>query len=65
MRTLRTILHVVVLTLCGASLAPSVDARIDPADTRLLTQPAIGASHLAFIYSGDLYVADLNGGGNP
>ncbi|MBK5255180.1 MAG: PD40 domain-containing protein, partial [Vicinamibacteria bacterium] len=31
------------------------------AETKLLTQPAIGATHIAFIYAGDLFVADLNG----
>ena len=36
-----------------------LDARVDPADTRLLTQPAVSASQLAFIYAGDLFVADL------
>ena len=38
-----------------------LDARVDPADTRLLTQPAISASHIAFVYAGDLWVADLDG----
>src|SRR5687767_2514509 len=36
-----------------------VAARVDPADTKLLTQPAVSASHLAFIYAGDLFVSDL------
>ncbi len=36
-------------------------AAIDTADTRLLSQPAISSSHLAFIYAGDLYVSDLDG----
>ena len=35
---------------------------MDTTDTKLLTQPAISASHIAFIYAGDLYSADLNGG---
>ncbi len=43
-----------------------VAARVDPADTKLLTQPAISANHLAFIYAGDLFVSDLTaeGAGN-
>lgn len=57
MATLPTRLLGAVFTL--ALLAPSSDAR---AETRLLTQPAISAEHLAFIYAGDLFVSDLNGG---
>ncbi len=30
-------------------------------DARLLTQPAISATQIAFIYAGDLYIADLQG----
>src|SRR5262245_25052495 len=33
----------------------------DIADTRLLTQPAISASHIAFIYAADLWICDLDG----
>ena len=36
-----------------------LDARVDPIDTRLLTQPAVSGTHLAFIYAGDLFVADF------
>ena len=36
-----------------------LDARVDPVDTRLLTQPAVSANHVAFIYADDLWVADL------
>ncbi len=39
----------------------AAEARIDTADTRMLTQPAISASHVAFIYGGDLFVAELDG----
>jgi tricorn protease len=37
-------------------------AEADTSDTKMMTQPAISASHVAFIYAGDLFVADLNGG---
>jgi tricorn protease len=50
--------------LCAASLTPTLLARVDTADTRLLTQPAVSATHVAFIYAGDLFVADLNGAPN-
>ena len=44
-----------------ASATPTISARATPPNTKLLTQPAISASHVAFIYAGDLFVADLNG----
>ncbi len=34
---------------------------IDPNDTRMLAQPAISATHIAFIYAEDLWVANLDG----
>ncbi len=34
---------------------------IDTGHTRMLSQPALSARHLAFIYAGDLYVCDLDG----
>ena len=49
------------LLLCLLALSGPVAARVDPVDTRMLTQPAISASHIAFIYAGDLFVADLTG----
>lgn len=50
-----------VLLCLTASLGNTLTARVDPVDTKMLTQPAISASHVAFIYGGDLFVADLNG----
>ena len=55
-------LFVAGLLACIAPFAPRIDARVDPIDTKLLTQPAISASHIAFIYAGDLFTCDLNGG---
>lgn len=37
---------------------------IDPLDTRMLTQPAISANHIAFVYAEDLWVANIDGS-NP
>ncbi|HXM36922.1 MAG TPA: hypothetical protein VN920_17125, partial [Pyrinomonadaceae bacterium] len=34
---------------------------VDINDTRLLAQPAISKTHIAFIYAGDLWVSDLDG----
>ena len=43
------------LTLCGTARA------VDVTDTRLLQQPALSATQIAFIYAGDLFVCDLEG----
>ena len=56
MRKLRLLM---IASLLG-TLAPAIGA-VDPLDTKLLTQPAIGATHIAFIYAGDLFIADRNG----
>ena len=61
MRLLRVLPITGLLWLCAAGAPPTVSARVDTADTKLLTQPAISANHVAFIYAGDLFVADLNG----
>jgi tricorn protease len=37
---------------------------IDPTDTRMMSQPAIGAGHIAFVYADDLWVANTDGS-NP
>ena len=58
----KTRLLLIAALLCVvAPFAPAMDALVDPLDTKLLTQPAISASHLAFIYAGDLFVADRTG----
>ena len=59
MRKLRLLL--IAALLCALTpFAPALIA-VDPLDTKLLTQPAISASHIAFIYAGDLFVAERNG----
>jgi tricorn protease len=48
-----------------AALAGTVPAgRADPdvRDTRLLSQPAVSARHVAFVYADDLWLADIDGG---
>src|SRR5439155_9211742 len=45
-----------LLAVAGPALAQP-----DTADTRLLTMPAVGPQHIAFIYADDLWVADLDG----
>ena len=34
---------------------------IDMKDTKLLSQPAISQNHIAFVYAGDLWIADVDG----
>ena len=38
-------------------------AEPDPNDTRLLAEPAVSATHIAFVYAGDLWSARLDGSG--
>ena len=46
----------------GANADGSADGP-NPTDTRLLEQPALSATHLAFVYAGDLWVAHSDGSG--
>src|SRR5262245_55749514 len=51
-----------VLLLGGLLLlAGSARAEPDLNDTRLLSQPAVTARHVAFVYADDLWVADRDG----
>lgn len=58
MRTLKLVL-IAALVLIAESVVTAQGVDIN--DTRLLAQPAIGKDHIAFIYAGDLWAADLNG----
>jgi tricorn protease len=50
---------VVITVLMVESIAAAQGVDIN--DTRLLAQPAISKDHIAFIYAGDLWAADLEG----
>jgi tricorn protease len=50
-------LWMLVLMLPAGSFAQGIDTT----DTRLLSQPAISKDHIAFVYAGDLWVANLDG----
>jgi tricorn protease len=50
-------LSLVALLLAGGQGRAAPDIR----DTRLLSQPAVSAKHVAFVYADDLWVADLDG----
>ncbi len=47
--------------LCAVLLAAPA-AAIDVHDTRMLAQPAVSASHVAFVYAGDIWITGLQGG---
>src|SRR3989442_9572981 len=54
--------HSLLTALLLLTLQISLAAQgVDINDTRLLAQPAISKNHIAFIYSGDLWVSDLDG----
>lgn len=50
----------VLTAVIGAGLC-SAGAIAQPAQTLLIRQPAISANHLAFVYAGDIWLADHNG----
>lgn len=49
------------LSALALSLASTLWA-VNPQDTRLLSQPALSAKQVAFLYAGDLWVSGLEGG---
>ena len=58
-------LKITVLPLAAASamlLSPTAAALPSTSDTRMLTEPAVSARHIAFMYAGDLWLANLDGG---
>jgi tricorn protease len=56
------LVHVLLAASLLLSLQLTAAAQgVDINDTRLLAQPAISKTHIAFIYAGDLWVADLDG----
>jgi tricorn protease len=58
-----TLRRAAVTMVAAATFAAVVSpaSAIDTSHTRMLSQPALSARHLAFIYAGDLYVCDLDG----
>ncbi len=46
--------------ITALATAPATVAQ-DPTDTRMLSQPAVSATHVAFVYAGDLWSANLDG----
>lgn len=60
MRTVR-LLSFTAAIAAALLLRPPVSRGADPGETKMLTQPAISATHIAFVYAGDLFVSDHSG----
>jgi tricorn protease len=60
---MKQFIHLIFGTLLvvAPSAVAEQPAGPDPTDTRLLTQPAVSAQHIAFVYADDLWVAHLDG----
>jgi tricorn protease len=56
-RSLHLCLSLILCLMSGALMV----ARVDVTDTRLLAQPAVSATHVAFVYAGDLWVTRHDG----
>ena len=56
--------RLVSFAVAGAAItmAPAAQALPSTSDTRMLTEPALSATHLAFIYAGDVWLANPDGG---
>ncbi|HEY4335140.1 MAG TPA: PDZ domain-containing protein [Puia sp.] len=54
-------LNLMIFFLAGLVGCPAFCLAIDTKDTRMLSQPAISADHIAFIYAQDLWVANADG----
>ena len=57
---MRMSLPLLIAAIAVTVLAPPASA-LDPTDTRMLSMPAVGPKNIAFVYSEDLWVADLDG----
>ncbi|MYM25938.1 peptidase S41 [Duganella sp. FT135W] len=53
--------HIIASALLALSVSAPVLALPSTSDTRMLTEPALSAHHLAFIYAGDVWIANADG----
>ncbi len=63
MAVLRAPIVTATLILALAAAAPAV--AVDVSDTRLLSQPALSERHVAFVYAGDLWIAERAADSEP
>ena len=61
MNKIKGFLTVIVFSIIFSALFSGSLYGINTSDTRMLQQPAISESHIAFIYAEDLWVANLDG----
>ena len=61
---MRNVNLLITMLALSALTCPLRSWAIDTKDTRMLSQPAISADHIAFIYAEDLWVANADGS-NP
>ncbi|MFH1965793.1 MAG: peptidase S41, partial [Acidobacteriota bacterium] len=61
MKNLKNALFVTIFSIVTVGLLSGSLYGINTADTRMMTQPAISDSRLAFIYAEDLWVSNLDG----
>src|SRR5207237_4084513 len=52
-------------SIIAAAAATSLHAQPSITDTRMLAQPALRATHVAFIYAGDLWTSRIDGSDVP
>lgn len=57
----RCFYSVVLVLVMTIGLPVILVGQIDIKDTKFLSQPAISKNQIAFVYSGDLWTADLDG----
>jgi tricorn protease len=57
----KVLYSVLIILLFTTALPVSLFGAIDIKDTKFLSQPAIKNNHIAFVYAGDLWVADSDG----
>src|SRR5712692_1524353 len=55
-------LSLFLLLIAASTFVRAAASGPDIHDTRLLTEPAVGARQIAFIYANDLWTCDLDGG---
>ncbi|MBN2205829.1 MAG: PD40 domain-containing protein, partial [Candidatus Aminicenantes bacterium] len=51
----------ILICVFGLAALARTAAAVDTKDTRLLAQPAVGASRIAFVYANNIWLADLDG----
>jgi tricorn protease len=60
---MKRVFLLLIVVVFAVALIPSarMSGSPDVTDTRMLSQPAVSADHIAFIYAADLWICDLDG----